>query len=307
MIDNVKMFVKSKQRFEERIEKKGLMELTNKLSMLTGEILEYPKKGSDSNLQISITQFSATILGSLHKYKNLIWDTGEQNYDDFNFCQIQEVIRGLIKKYDIEKDTLLTNLEFGFNLAVSKDPKTIIDNNVLMNNFKSANKNLKFSGSGDYKEFQITDYRIKIYNKSKQYKLKDNILRVELKIIQKRLLQSLGIHCLEDLLDKKALKRLFKLFIEKFEGLIIVDDFDPEIMPETTCGKLNKYMNPNFWIRIKAQKSPRQISNLKVEFAGILSKYQLLETKNEIRDKLYSKFQELLDSEDCNSDYRDVA
>lgn len=307
MIDNIKMFVSDKQRFEERIEKKGLMELTSKLSMLTGEVTEYPKKGSDSNLQISINLKSATILGSLHKYKNLLEENGDQNYDDFNFYQIQEVIRGLIKKYDIEKDTVLTNLEFGFNLAVSKDPKTIIDSNLLMNNFKSANKNLKFSGSGDYKEFQLTDYRFKIYNKSKQYKLKDNILRVELKIIQKRLLQKLGIKCLEDLLDKEVLKRLFKLFIEKFEGLIIVDDFDSETIPEITCSKLNKYMNPNYWTRINTQKSPKQISKLKLEFAGILSKHQLLETKNEIREKLNSKFIELLDSEDCNSDYRNVA
>jgi hypothetical protein len=307
MLDNVKMFIKSKQRFEKRIEKKGLMELTSKLSILTGEVMEYPKKGSDSNLQISINLKSATILGSLHKYKNLLEENGDQNYDDFNFCQIQEVIRGLIKKYDIEKDTVLTNLEFGFNLAVSKDPKTIIDSNVLMNNFKSANKNLKFSGSGDYKEFQLTDYRIKIYNKSKQYKLKDNILRVELKIIQKRLLQKLGIHYLEDLLDKEVLKRLFKLFIEKFEGLIIVDDYDPETIPEIACGKLNKYMNSNYWTRINTQKSPKQISKLKLEFASILSKYQLLETKNEIRQKLNSKFLELLDSEDCNSVHRNVA
>jgi hypothetical protein len=307
MIDNVKIFVKNKERFEERIEKKGLMELTNKLSILTGEVMEYPKKGSDSNLQISINEFSATILGSLHKYKNLLEDNGEQNHDDFNFCQIQEVIRGLIKKYNIEKDTLLTNLEFGFNLAVSKDPKTIIDSNVLMNNFKSPNKNLKFKGTGDYKEFQLTDYRIKIYNKSKQYKLKDNILRVELKIIQKRLLQSLGIHCLEDLLDKEVLKRLFKLFIEKFEGLIIVDDFDPKIIPEKDYNKLNKYTNPNFWIRIKSEKSPKQIYTLKKDFTHILNKYKLLEMKGEIRDKLNSKFLELLESDDCNSNYREVA
>lgn len=307
MIDNVKMFVKNKERFEERIQKKGLMELTNKLSMLTGEVMEYPKKGSDSNLQISINQFSATILGSLHKYKNLLEENGEQNHDDFSFCQIQEVIRGLIKKYDIEKDTLLTNLEFGFNLAVSKDPKTIIDSNVLMNNFKSANKNLKFSGSGDYKEFQLTDYRIKIYNKSKQYKLKDNILRVELKIIQKRLLLSLGIHCLEDLLDKKALKRLFKLFIAKFEGLIIIDRFDSDIIPEKDCNKLNKYTNSIYWITIKSEKSPKQIYTLKKDFTHILNKYKLLEMKGEIREKLNSKFLELLNSEDCNTDYRDVA
>ncbi len=297
MIDNVRLFVSDKHRFEERIENKGIMELTNKLSILTGEVMEYPKKGSDSNLQISINKNSATILGSLHKYKNLLWENGEQNYDDFNLSQIQEVILGLIKKYDIEKDTVLTNLEFGFNLTVSNDPKTIIDSNVLMNNFKSANKNLKFSGSGDYKEFQLTDYRIKIYNKSKQFKLKDNILRVELKIIQKRMLQKLGINCLEDLLDKEVLKRIFMLFMEKFEGLIIVDDFDSNGIPDNDYNKLNKYTNPSYWIKVKSKKSPRVVSGLKKDFLILLAKYELLSTKKQIREKLESKFLELIEVE----------
>ena len=301
MIDNVKLFVADKHRFEERIENKGIIELTNKLSILTGEVMEYPKKGGDSNLQISINEKSATILGSLHKYKNLLWENGEQNHDDFNLSQIQEVIRGLIKKYDIEKDTVLTNLEFGFNIIISNDPKTIIDSNVLMNNFKSANKNLKFSGSGDYKEFQLTDYRIKIYNKSKQFKLKDNTLRVELKIIQKRLLQKLGINCLEDLLNIEVLKGIFKLFMEKFEGLIIVDNFDSNVIPENDYNKLNKYTNSNYWIRIKSEKSPKVVSRLKKDFLILLTKYQLLRTKNQIREKLVDKFHELIEIETYNN------
>jgi hypothetical protein len=301
MIDNVKLFVADKHRFEERIENKGIIELTNKLSILTGEVMEYPKKGGDSNLQISVNEKSATILGSLHKYKNLLWENGEQNHDDFNLSQIQEVIRGLIKKYDIEKDTVLTNLEFGFNIIISNDPKTIIDSNVLMNNFKSANKNLKFSGSGDYKEFQLTDYRIKIYNKSKQFKLKDNILRVELKIIQKRLLQKLGINCLEDLLNIEVLKGIFKLFMEKFEGLIIVDNFDSNVIAENDYNKLNKYTNSNYWIRIKSEKSPKVVSRLKKDFLILLTKYQLLSTKNQIREKLVDKFHELIEIETYNN------
>jgi hypothetical protein len=301
MIDNVKLFVADKHRFEERIENKGIIELTNKLSILTGEVMEYPKKGGDSNLQISVNEKSATILGSLHKYKNLLWENGEQNHYDFNLSQIQEVIRGLIKKYDIEKDTVLTNLEFGFNIIISNDPKTIIDSNVLMNNFKSANKNLKFSGSGDYKEFQLTDYRIKIYNKSKQFKLKDNILRVELKIIQKRLLQKLGINCLEDLLNIEVLKGIFKLFMEKFEGLIIVDNFDSNVIAENDYNKLNKYTNSNYWIRIKSEKSPKVVSRLKKDFLILLTKYQLLSTKNQIREKLVDKFHELIEIETYNN------
>ena len=303
MIDNVKMFVTGRHRLENHIKDNNLMDFTSKLNMLTGEVMEYPKKGKDLNLDVSITLEKATLLGSLHKYKNLLEEKGNQNYDDFNFCQIQDVISGLIKKYNIEKDTKLTNLEFGFNLIVSKDPKIILDNNLLMNNCKAPNKNLKFSGSGDYKEFQLTDYRIKIYNKSKQYSLKTNILRVELKIIQTRLLKQLGIHCLEDLLDVEALTRLFHLFMDKFEGLNIVDNFDPEIIPEKDYNKLNRYTNPNYWIRIKVDKSPKVIGRLKTDFATLLKKYKLIETKNEIRENLNLKFAELLES-DC---YRNVA
>lgn len=307
MIDNIRMFVINKHSFENHIEGNNLMELTNKLSILTGEVMEYPKKGSDSNLQISITLHSATILGSVHKYKNLLEDNGNQNYDDFNFCQIQETIDGLIKKFKIERDTKLTNLEFGFNIVVSKDPQIILDNNVLMNNFKAPNRNEKFKGKGDYKEFMLTDYHIKIYNKSKPYKLDYNVLRVELKIVKKRLLNSLGIHCLEDLLNKEVLKSLFKLFVEKFEGLNIVDDFKQEKVPENDRNKLNKYMNPVYWIRIKSEKSSKQISSLKTDFTNVLNKYKLLEMKNEIREKLNSKFIELLDSDCFNSNYGKVA
>ncbi|MFV8354369.1 hypothetical protein [Flavobacterium sp. XS2P14] len=303
MIDNVKIFVTGRHRLENHIKNNKLMDFTSKVNMLTGEVMEYPKKGMDLNLDVSITSQSAIILGSFHKYKNLLEDNVNQNHDDFNYCQIQEIISGLIKKYNIEKDTKINNLEFGFNLVVSKDPKIILDNNVLMNSYKAPNKNLKFSGSGDYKEFQLTDYRIKLYNKSKQYRLKSNILRVELKIIQTRLLQKLRIHCLEDLLNVEALTRLFHLFMDKFEGLNIIDNFDPETIPEKDYNKLIKYTNPNYWISIKEKKSNKVIARLKTDFVTLLNKYKLLETKNEIREKLNLKFVELLES-DC---YRNVA
>jgi hypothetical protein len=303
MIDNVKMSVIDRHRLENHVKNNNLMELEGKYNIDTGEAKSYPQKGNDLNLDFNITLHSAIISGSLHKYKNLLSGNRNQNHDDFYFCEIQEVILGLIEKYNIEKGTSLTNLEFGFNLAVSKDPKIIIDNNLLMNNYKAHNKHLKFSGTGDYKEFQLTDYRIKVYNKSKQYKLNTNILRVEIKIIKKRLLQQMGIYCLEDLLDREPIEQLFQLFMNKFEGLNIIDDYDPETIPEKDRNKLNEYTNPNFWIRIKSEKSPKVIYRLKKDFISLLNKYELLVTKNEIRENLNSKFLELLDS-DC---YRNAA
>ena len=305
MIDNVKLFVNDKHRFENHIINNGLMELSSTVNHYTGEVNEYPKRGNDLNLNVNITEKQATILGSIHKYNNLIEDEGNQNFNDFTFCQIQQVIRELTEKYKIKNDTSITNLEFGFNLMVEKDPKLIIDTNLLMNNFKSPNKNLKFLGRGDYKEFQLTDYNIKFYNKSKQFKLGTHVLRIELKITRKRFLQKLDIYSLEDLMYNWTYVKLFEDFIDKFEGLMIVDEFDADLIPEKDYNKLIKYTNPNYWISIKG-KSPKVIYRLKKDFNILLNKYDLLKTKNELREKLESKFIELLNSDCSDSEYREV-
>jgi hypothetical protein len=168
-----------------------------------------------------------------------------------------------------------------------------------MYNFIGPNKNLRFSGRGDYKEFQLTDYSIKIYNKSKQYKQETNILRVELKITRKRLLEKLGINQLEDLLNCGAYIELFKEFTDKFEQLLIVDRFDIDLVPENDYNRLIKYTNPNFWIGIKEKESPKKICRLKKDFNFLLDKHSLLKTKKEILEKINSKFLELLNP-DCD-------
>jgi len=297
MIDNLKFLVSDRHSFENHIVKGKVIDLNTNFNQTTGEVEEYPKRGKDGNLNVGITLNTASMLGSIHKYHNIMMDRGNQNYDDFYYSQLETEIRGLIKKYNIENDTSITNLEFGFNLAVEKDPQIILDSNILMNNFKAPNKNLKFSGKGDYKEFQMTDYNLKLYNKSKQFKLEANILRVELKVTKKRFLQLTGVYELEDLLDKNILRLVNGRFMELFEGLIIVDCFSPEIIPENDYNKLNKYTNPSYWIRIKAEKSPRVISRLKKDFLILLEKYELLSTKNQIREKLENKFLELIEVE----------
>ena len=297
MVDNIKLFALDKHKVDNHIVNSKVVDLQSYFNYATGELKEFPKKGKDLNLEINICEKSTSIKGSLHKYHNEKSKKGCQNFDDFYFSQIEKQIRGLIKKYKIENSTSITNLEFGFNLVVEKDPQIILDSNILMNNFKAPNKNLKFSGKGDLKEFQMTDYSIKIYNKSKQFNLDTNILRVELKITQKRFLKKLGIFKLEDLLNKEAFLGLFEALRDKIEGLVIVDEFQDNIMLDTDKDKLNKYSNPNYWISIKSTKSPKQIIRLKKDFEFLLEKHNLLKTKNDILEKLENKFLDLIEIE----------
>lgn len=66
-------------------------------------------------------------------------------------------------------------------------------------------------------------------------------------------------------------------------------------MLETDKDKLNKYSNPNYWIKLKSTKTPKQINRLKRDFVTLLDKHQLLKTKTEIQKKLENKFLELLE------------
>jgi hypothetical protein len=303
MIDFVKCYVLDKNRFEDHIVNTKLIDLTMKFNQNTGEIEEYPKRGKDGNLDVVINNVRAFVSGSIHKHYNILHEKGNQNYDDFYYSQLESEIRGLIKKYRVNKDTSFTNLEIGFNLIVNKDPQFILDNNILMNNYKAPSKNLKFSGKGDYKDFQMTDYTIRIYNKSKQLKLDKNILRVELKIKNKRFLHSLGVFELEDLLDKEVLKSLFRRFIEAIEGLIIVDVVCPQNIPEIEYTRIISYTNPIYWINLKSTKSPKVNSRLKKDFIYLLNKYELLNTKNQLLELLDNKFSELIEIDT----FKDVA
>jgi hypothetical protein len=294
MIDNVKIFASEKLRLENHIVNTGVIQLVSPFNIETGEIMEHPKRGKDFNLDISLTKQSSYIKGSLHKYHNIRNDKGDQNYDDFSYPDIVSEVKDLLVKYELGDSNYLTNLEFGLNLEVSKDPQLIIDKNILMNKCKGPNKDLKFSGRGDYKEFHTDSHWIKTYNKSKPFKLDSYILRLELKIIKKVYLNKLGVFKLEDLTDRNTLRRLYFDFKRNIEGLVIVDEFEGKTIPLQHLNRLNEYMNPNYWKRLKSSKTSNQIYKLKKDFKLLLVKYQLLETKKEILLKMEIKFLELL-------------
>ncbi|MFH6966355.1 hypothetical protein [Flavobacterium sp. FlaQc-28] len=300
MIDNLKIYSTKKNEFENHIKLNQIVDLKQFYEPFTGEIKPYPLKGKKLNLDIAINEKTAFITGSFHKQYNLDNDLGSQNYNDFNYSKIKLTTEQIIETFKIAKSTSITNLELGFNIIINGDPQKYIDDYLLMYDLKAPNRNEKFLGKGDYKEFRKTDYYFKIYNKSKPYKLDKNILRVEIKIIRKRLLELLGVYSLENILEKKVLNNIFELLMQKFEGLTIIDEFNEIDIPPDELERLKNYMNDNYWIRIKQRKTSKQIYTFKKDFRMLQIKYKLNKTKDEIRRKLYSKFNELINDYDCS-------
>ncbi|EKF56868.1 hypothetical protein I215_01600 [Galbibacter marinus] len=189
MIDNVKFYVLDKGSFDFRTEEKQTVELKSKFNRQTGEIEEYPKKGMYYNMQVNLLKKSSFIKGSLHKLHNLILDRKEHNYNDFSFCELEQTLDFMCDElYVRPEETKITNLEFGLNIDLPIDADRFLDHMLLMYDFKAPNRNETFNGKGNYREFKRTDYSFKIYNKTKHYKQKGNVVRFEIKITRSRLL-----------------------------------------------------------------------------------------------------------------------
>lgn len=299
MIDNIKMYVSDKMEFENSIERIEDIYLKGNTDFRTGEWMEYPKRGKFHNLDINFTANSAILSGSLHKYSNSINSLEKQNYNDFSFCQYRDALAVLEKQLSFSSvDTRITNLEFGFNIVIDEDPQSVIDNKILMYDYKPVNRNQKFRGGGDFKEFQMTDYSFKIYNKSKQYKIMDrNIIRLELKITNSRFLKKLGINTLSNI-DYNAFSVLYNTFMKHFEKLMVVDSISPPeslSLPEKVFFGL--YVNPTQWQSIDTSINYRLKYQTQRKFDKILKNHSLLKTKDLLRDKISSKFIELMDCE----------
>lgn len=302
MIDFIKFEVLNKTLFEHNLETKTDMEILKKYDILSGVELIYPKRGKLKNIDISISEKKAYISGSIHKFSNMYGGGDEQNYNDFSYCEFKYAINKLCNDLHINsKETKITNLEFGFNLEVNENPKYLIEDNLLMFDFKDHNRNQKFGGRGDFKEFEKSDYSIKVYNKSKQSKIiGKNILRIELKISKPRYLEKFGIWNLEDL-NEQSFEILHKDFLKNFEKLIIIDSSTPCNRPRTDDEiYLVYWKNPNNWNTIRKTESYSEQLKVKSRFLRTLRKYFLLSTKNELRELINNKFTLLMN---CN-DYK---
>ncbi|MDF0717959.1 hypothetical protein PY092_17480 [Muricauda sp. 334s03] len=167
-----------------------------------------------------------------------------------------------------------------------------------MHKLKGFNHNREYHGKGQLKQFDHSNYVIKVYDKAKQYSIKDkNILRFELKFLKQKEFQNLGIINLQDLKCKVKLRRLFDLLLQRFDELTIIDEIadSSSILKEDRI-KLLEYMTPTFWEE-KLNGVHTQIkSRHRDKFNSILDKYDLLKTKRVLRYALVNKFNYLIDN-----------
>lgn len=296
MVDFVKLYYGDKERFENFVmDKKNFEDVDTVFSYHTGEV-KYPYKTKLGSMDVVVLKNSGYVKNSLHKLYNYLESKEEHNHNDFPHSKICETVGFLFRKMIDAKTTKLTQLEFGFNLEIDRTPETLIRRNVLMHQYKGGTNNT-YHGRGELRQFDHNNYFIKVYDKGKQFELDTNILRFEMKFIKAKEFQKLGIYKLADLEDKSNLRRLFIYLLNRFDELMIVDDYDDvSISSINDYSALSRFTNPNYWTEEIKHKHQQFKSRQKKQFEMLLKKNDLLNTKAYLRTLLVQKFIQLINN-----------
>jgi len=287
MIDWVKVFFEDKERIDRLIRRCG------ELTVLPNGKVRYIMKCY--NLKFVSTETTSYMEGSLHSYYNCITGNGKQNYNDFTYMNLLTCLKALGDYLDYDmRATRITVLEFGFNLTLQMSPSDFIDKYILMYKYKypcfdPKNKDMKI------KKFEYNNYIIKVYDKSRQYGLKEKILRIEI-VYRTDEFKKCGIQTLADLKKYCSLMELYDDFMGKYEHLTMVENYAGNIgMPENDIQAMIKYTNPSFWLTFDdaSKYSKKEKGNAKERskkaFESIVKRYALDTVKTYYLKSLISK------------------
>ncbi|MEZ4801296.1 MAG: hypothetical protein R2797_00885 [Gelidibacter sp.] len=305
MIDYIRAKLLDKDKITQKmIKDKDMYEVEGKYSYTIGE-LPYPIRSRRENLFINVTEKSAYIENSIHKYFNNLVSNENQNYNDFYLCDILYTLDVLEQEinYPLE-NTLVTNLEFGFNIELNINPTKFLQNHVLMHNLRTPCFNPKNDSNMKIKKFIYTEYEIKIYNKTleqsrhKGFKSKltgTNILRIEVKYTSKKQLSKLGINTLNDLKNPKSYHALIKDFMNRYDDLLIIDSYNgSSLMSKKDREFITLCTHPNHWIDIRTNSHSNTPTNHKKKLKKLIKEYELDTWKKHLKQDILNKFNQLM-------------
>lgn len=284
MIDFVKMNISYLS--ERDLLNNPLISCKQTIDINTGE-LQYPIKGTYFDLDVKINPKRKELSGSLHKHTNTLKTAESQNYNELKLSELFDTINQIEKVFSLDPtNTIIENLEIGININTDESPKYILNDKLIVWNDKSPTSNKDYKGTGKLYDFQTSQNKFKIYDKGKQYKRSENILRIECHIERNEKLSQYGIRTLSDLKNIENLKRLYVFLIDSFDLCLIVDNLESESFNDPKEKEIFlKGINPKTWQTFKGMQKKR----FKDRFYSLLEKNKLNTTKKQLKEKLQLK------------------
>lgn len=193
--------------------------------------------------------------GSLHKYFN----DGKHNYNDFTIENLKTVLLNIEKNLGIELNkAIIQNIEFGVNIPLKFEAKTIL-NNLICFGFKKF-KDVSLPNLGQYKQVENRQYFIKIYDKGRQYKLGRELLRFEIKIKRMEKIKAINLHNLGDLLNPNWIVSICDELLQDWNNVLLFESPNEpnSLTPIQRNKKIHQWSSPVYWQGLKKQERLRQ-------------------------------------------------
>ncbi|MGV8914137.1 MAG: hypothetical protein ACOH1X_01680 [Kaistella sp.] len=245
------------------------------------------------NLNIKITNKKGFVENSLHTlYNNINGSEINRNDNDFTYNNLLSSLDYVKNLLDcpLEDAFLSQGLEFGFNIEVPFDVDCFINNDCVFYNYRT-HTSTEDTDVKTIKVFSKGYCSFKIYNKGKQFQLPYPLLRIELKFLDKRGFNNLGIYTLSDLSDKDNLQKIFNLMYSELDKhLMMVDNIEVREFTDYKKKILYRYCSFKFWKELPSFKLKKE----KSKCLKMLQKNKLLNNKIFVLDAIKSKFDELI-------------
>jgi hypothetical protein len=282
-----------------------LLNFGNMVNTESGEVIQkrhgyLNKVAMYKNLKIEIstnlkTKFSTiNITGSIHKYAQ-----NNTNHQDFNFANVKETINELCNTLHLNpSNCLLHHIEFGLNINPVHSTTDILNSIILCKGIDYEKK--EFNNTGYLKSFEFSQYKIKIYDKGKQYDLNNNLLRFEVKVQRMQYLHSKGIkiNTLYDLTTSLFYTDLLKVIISNIDNILFYDYRieQLQILNKNHLLIMAKGANPQYWIKLKNLVSANTFYKKVNEFKNLVSKYAPTDLQTELKNIVETKWNNLLNT-----------
>jgi hypothetical protein len=211
--------------------------------------------------------------GSIHKMSNSLKGIKAPNfcesinYKGFNgnLFTIDHVIEARNHICDLigcdASQMIFENLEIGVNTTPNLDPQEYLKGLLY-----HRNKPFEYKYNNNFAQAIHQRLVFKIYNKSHQYGMNYNVLRVELKIMKSIEMESLGIRTFADI-NQHSLDKAKDMLLRRFNEVMHYDyTIDKLQLSNVQKNRLKNYSNPRYWIN---ELKPNERYRHKIRLAEI--------------------------------------
>lgn len=263
-----------------------------KISQTTGE---YESKRVATHHFCKVTIFDSGIVifsGSIHKMYNSINNISAPNYSQkknysgfngniFTINEIFEARKHLCELLNCSSSQLIIqNIEFGINAKITTDPQKFIKGLLYQ-----RGKKFEFKFNDYFSQVYHQRYILKIYNKSKQYGMDENIIRIEIKELKAIDFEKTGIITFYDI-NHRTLEGALDLLQKRFDEVVYYDYTIRKSNLNTSQKRaLERYSNPRFWME---EISPNKRDKHKKKLNNFITEHSL-NLKHELQKELKQK------------------